>query len=253
MARIWRVGTSELRDEAIPFAPGTDEYYRYVATWRSKAMGLNYQNPETSGLEGDLGGDRELYKQGIQAWWQKQYEQTRAMDKSGQQAQGYMTYGGSNGRDFSIYDGNQNGTPDSGEKFGKYGGAGNLNPAAGADNRWNDLDGKDVRTDQQKFYDRDVSDYNQVADANGTYNWYANETYRDKDGATQKRKLNLTALGDRDGVTAQNGYGSDAKGIPAGGQWSGKDIWNYNDAPDKSYFDNEVRNRKNLSVYGRTA
>lgn len=252
MARIWRVGSNELRDEAIPFAPGSDEYYRYVATWRSKALGLSYQNPETASLDGDQGMDREAYQRGLEYWWQKQYEDTRAMDKSGQQATGYLTYGGSNGRDFSIYDGNGNGQPDSGEKYGKYGGAGNRNPLASADNRWNDLDGKDVRTDQQKFYDRDLSGYNQVADAQGSYSWYADETYNDKNGTKQKRKVNLTGLGDRDGVTAENGYGTDAKGIPAGGTWSGKDIWNYNDAPDKSYFDNEVRNRKNLSVYGRT-
>lgn len=252
MARIWRVGTNELRDEAIPFAPGTDEYYRYVAAWRSKALGLSYQAPESFNAEGVQGGDRDTYNKGLKAWYQQQYEATRAMDHSGQQAQGYLGYQDSAGRDFSIYDGNHNGMPDAGEGFGKYGGAGNRNPASGADNRWNDLDGKDVRTDQQKFYDRELSGYNQVANAEGTYNWYADETYRDKNGTEQKRKLNLTALGSRDETIGKD-YSGDTAGKPAGGGWSGQEIWNYNDAPDKSYFDDQVRNRKNLSVYGRTA
>jgi hypothetical protein len=147
---------------------------------------------------------------------------------------------------------NKNGVFDPTENAGKY-----QNPAARSDNSWNELDGVDPRTDEQKFYNRDMSEFEQIADANGTYNWYGDWEYRNGQGATEKKRLNLTYLGDRDGRDAAGndivGSGLDYARDKETANFGGHDYSKYNGAPEKSWFDDQVRQRKNMSIYARTA
>jgi hypothetical protein len=244
-----------LHPDQIPFADGTPEYYRYVAEWRAKALGLSYDPPR--GLGDDEGYDKDAYEEGLKAWRQQQYEQTKSWDRTGQDAIGYGwgvrrdQQAASPGTQF-FYDLNGNGFQDGVEVAGKY-----QNPALPYDNRWSDLDGVDPRTDEQRFYNRDLSDFEQVADENGTYSTYANWEYRDGAGSTQKKRLNLTYLGDRDGRDdAGNdivGSGLDYARDKETAAFSGHDYYKYNDAPEKAYFDEMTRKRENLSRYARTA
>lgn len=245
MARYYEVGGQRLYDDQVPFAPGSDSYYRYVATWRAKQLGVSYDAPRGFG-DGDWerrGGNN------ARNWWADQADAAKGLDRAGQQARGYVqAMDPVTGQMRAIYDANGNGAYDEGELAGKYGGAGNRNPAAAVDNRWSDTEGQDVRTDEQKFYDRDLTNFAQVADATGNYDWYADWSYRDGQGGTQKKRINLDVLGERayDGKNGQYSRRDDAT-------YDGLAYWNYNDAPDKSFFDDAVRNRKNLSVYARTA
>lgn len=251
MVRKWQAGGQELYDDQVPYAPGTPQYYRYVAMWRAKAMGITYDAPK--GFDDDAwkdGGDGKN-----RAYWAAQEAQTRARDKSGTgtpagyaQAVNPLT-----GRLQYYRDLNGDGQFNAGvEGWGQYGGAGARNPGISASNAWNELDGADVRTDEQKFYDRDTSNFSQVADENGTYNWYADWEYRDGTGTKQKKKINLTYLGNRTGTGDQYGAGQNYTKQP-GAAYSGHDYWNYNDAPDKNWFADAIRKRENLSKYARTA
>lgn len=250
MAAYYEAGGQRLYDDQVPFAPGSNEFYRYVARWRAKAMGVALEAPEGYGdqwhrvAEDDPNYQRYKY-------WMDQVDAARAQDRRGLAPQGGtdMTPGGyiQTGAGW-VYDANRNGVQDPGEQAGKWGGAGNNPGTVAADNRWNDLWGKDVRTDQQKFYDRDLEGFAQTADENGTYNWYADWTYRDAQGKNQKRKIDLTKIGNRRGSTGNGQYD-----IANGAGFSGTDYWNYNDAPTKSWFDEQVRRRENLSKYARTA
>jgi hypothetical protein len=201
MARVWKAGGEELHEDQIPFAYGSDSYYRYVSEWRAKALGLNYGGVQ--GLGDDEGYDKDAYEKGLKEWRQRQYEQTKSWDRSGQDALGYGwgvrgdQQAANPGTEF-FYDLNGNGFQDGAETAGKF-----QNPALPYDNRWSDLDGKDVRTDEQRYYNRDMSNFSQQADENGTYSWYGDWEYRDGAGSTQKKRLNLTYLGDRDGRDAE--------------------------------------------------
>lgn len=273
MARKWKAGGQELYDDQVPFAAGTPEYYRYIANWRAKALGVSYGGVGPGDWEAPDGGD-EKYKQGLKDWWDRQIAETRMADRGnldapaigpdagwyeaaykqakdngwgGLNAAGYVRDAGGLFRDL-----NGNGSLDANEAYGKY-----QNPAMGYDNSWSEVDGADPRTDEQKFYDRDLEDFEQIADANGTYNWYANWQYRDKDGNTEKKRLNLTYLGDRDGRDDQGndivGSGLNYARDKETANYSGHDYYKYNGARDKSWFTEQVRNRKNLSPYARTA
>lgn len=134
---------------------------------------------------------------------------------------------------------------------GKAGGAGNtLAGAASVDNSWNLADGVDVRTDQQKFYDRNLTGFNEVADENGKYSWYATETGYDPTNPQKTRQLNLDELGTRTDASQSakdSGYFRDPTD-----KWSGQNYWDYNNGPSKSYFDDQIRNRANKSPYARS-
>ena len=241
MARVWRVGGKELWADQIPFAKGTDEYYRYVTLWRGQALGVQAGAPRgLSGGEWERRGDDDARN-----YWVNQLDYVKARDREGQDAEGYIKQAGQ-----YYYDLNRNGVVDPSERAGKYD-----NPAMAADNRWDDQDGIDPRTDQQKFYDRDLSGWQQVADNEGRYHWYADWQYRDRDGSTQKKRLDLTYLGDRDGrddagrdiVGAGEKYARDSNAA-----WGGHDYWDYNDAPDQNWFTDQIRRRENRSLAARS-
>src|SRR5690349_16606736 len=142
MTRYYQAGTQKLYDENIPYAPGSKEYYDYVAKWRARALGL----PD----------------------WHTGRDYVEAIDHNGEDMPaGYTATYNALGK---LYYQSANGGA------GKAGGAGNVNPGSDVDNSWNLLDGKDIRTDEQKFYDRNLSNFSETADQYGHYNWYADET-----------------------------------------------------------------------------
>lgn len=122
---------------------------------------------------------------------------------------------------------------------GKRGGAGNQATGESVDNSWNEADGVDVRTEEQKFYDRNVSNVSQQADAEGRYSWFGEEEYQDAvSGEKKRRKLNLSELAGGGGTSP---YRKDA-------------IWNYNGgAGNSAAYDDAIRRRENKSIYSRTA
>lgn len=257
MARVWKAGGKELYDDQVPFAPGTDEYYRYVAAWRSQALGVDYGQPR--GYDADAwkreGGDSKT--QSTRDYWANTYDQVRGMDyqHGTNKREGFakagdheyiQTVNPATGKLEWQHDANGNGVYDQGEFYGKVGGVGFLNGGSAPDNSWNDIYGADVRNEEQKNYGRKMTGFRQIADSQGTYSWFADEEYRDPDGSTQKKRRKL----DED-------YFSERDNRPQNMSWeqrrSDADYWKYEDAPDKLWFDDEVRNRKNLSIYGRTA
>lgn len=133
---------------------------------------------------------------------------------------------------------------------GKMGGVGNENPNSSVDNSWNENDGVDPRTAEQKYYDRNLTNVNEKADALGTYHWYGTEVGYDPKDAKATRTLDLTGLGSRSSNPADVDPGKQA----GGGDGTPYD-YNSGSGYGIQYGDylNEVRSRKNLSVYGRTA
>jgi hypothetical protein len=136
---------------------------------------------------------------------------------------------------------------------GKEGGAGNVNPGSDVDNSWDDLNGLDPRTDEQKFYDRNLSNFSEIADQYGHYNWYADETGYDPKNPDAKRHLNLDELADRTSGQIAGSETPDYYVRKPDATFSGHDYEKYNHSQSKDFFDDAMRSRKNLSVYGRTA
>jgi hypothetical protein len=283
--RIWRVGETTWRDTDLPYQVGTDAYYRAVAERTAKAKGETYQkSPELLALERSMAADQlatpearqqqewidahketerkyaeaqTAYLQGQTQWEADIADLARQRDQRGRLNAGYE-WVPQDGVPTGIGPGSpgEAGTYRAIDRFfsgvGKMGGAGNRNAARGVDNSWNEVeDGVDVRTDEQRFHDRNLKDITQVADAEGRYDWYANEDYYDERGQRQTQNVNLSNLARR--TSAPNMVG------PGQGPVSGFDaneIWDYNNVNgygiNEADYWNQVRNRANKSVYGRT-
>jgi len=275
-SRIWRVGQTTWRDTDIPYAAGTDDYYREIAKRTAAAKGETgpQKSDDLKLLERQLAADKlalpewqqeqewkDAHNETLrryaeaqnaylasQAQWEKDIiDLARQRDQTGKLNAAYVQVDDPVlGATYKAVDGFFTG-------LGKMGGAGNANPAAGIDNRWNPVeDGLDVRTDEQKFYDRELKGIDQVADAEGHYNWYGNEDYIDGKGQKQTRRVNLSELAFR-----QSSPDDVDPGKGAGGSFAKDQFWLYNQNDgygirEADYW-NAVKNRKNLSTYGRTA
>lgn len=328
--RIWRVGNTTWRDTDLPYAAGTDEYYREVARRTAAAKGESYQKSQAlldaeRALQAGKGGKSERLRQlelSLQqdelsrpdwrdAAWQERHKQTQAEYAAEMEAYSrgqaalqaeYDRLNGEHLRGQSQWEAdiadlarqrdqrgkvNPNyqwvpdpatasaqgagliGDPSQGGTLagtwraidgffsgaGKMGGAGNRNAATGVDNSWNEVtDGIDVRTDEQRFHDRNLKGFEQVANAEGRYDWYANEDYLDTGGQQQQRKVNLSELARRQSSPEQTDPGKEASKKSG---FDPNEVWNYNQKGgygigEDEYW-NAVRNRKNQSTWGRTS
>lgn len=211
------------------------------------------------------------YNKELALWKQGGNDFVKGMDHGGQIAAGYEKYDAL-GRpvasaDYTGLDAASEGTLaalggdyyKSQDPFftgkGKMGGVGNENPATGVDNSWNDLEGQDVRTDEQKFYDRNLKNVHETADGAGTYHWYGTEVGYDPKNAAATRDVDLNTLGSRSANPAAVDAGKQAaQGFKVAADGNPYDYNNVNGygISHADYVD-QVRKRANLSTYGRTA
>lgn len=252
-----------------PYAPGTQEYYDWIrdkrnqitGRTRSELPGLTHAKHvvELDKLNPDISvADRNKHLIELQQQLQLDYDDQFETNKQQSDAERQGDQHGKVGAYEELVD------PATGRKYyratdnpyggaGKVGGAGNTAPGQSADNSWNLADGVDVRTNEQKFYDRNLSGYNEIADENGKYSWYGTETGYDPAHPDAKRNVNLDAL------TAPNTAAPDAR-YDDYRKWTApavtesintKDYWKYNAGPDKNWFDDQIRTRANKSPYAR--
>jgi len=250
--RIYFANGSYLDESANPYDKGTDAYYWYRRMRRNAAEGrAPLQMP--SFIEGGKIAD-------LDEWGRRQLAEEKALDKSGQVAAGYAEF--VDPQSGQKYYRATQAAPRAGNfyEYGKEGGAGNATPGVGVDNSWNLAEGADIRTDQQKFYDRDLSGWQAVADAAGRYSWYATEKNYDPSRPQETRQVNLSALGAAKPQTTTYGWDSlYGKGNPHApvdtsfrpDEYGRQDYWNYNDAPAQGFFDQAMRQRENRSLSAR--
>lgn len=299
MARSYVVNGQTLTDKMVPYEPGSDAYYRYIAQWKAKAKGEEYQKSEQLlKLERSLAADKAAlpdwqqeqdwkdaheatqsqyaeeyakYLQGQGQWEADITDLARQSDRgtSGKAAAGYRKVTNPDGTVSWQYlgagydegdertDNNDatsilaaTGTAIAGQLggTGKYGGVGNSNSAGPIDNSWNEADGVDVRTEKQRFYDRNLDNIEQQADANGTYSWYGVETGWDANDPKKQRRIDLSNAGSRETAPEGVDYG---KGV--NDSFDRSEIWSYNgQSGNRSAYDDAVRTRANKSIYART-
>lgn len=187
------------------------------------------------------------YNSGLNDWNRGLSDQEKANDYHGKTAQGYEELKDPWGQTYYRSLTNTSAP-------GKVGGVGTaLAPGESYDNSWNLADGNDVRTGEQKFYDRTLGNFNETADANGKYSWYATEQGYDPTHPEKARTLNLDELANRTWADP-SGDSPSERGYyrPQNADWSGNEYWDYNQANSKGWFDSQIRQRANASPYARS-
>lgn len=247
---------SYLDESANPYEQGTDAYYWFRRQRRNAAEGR---------VPGALPGAVKTGKiDKPDEWYASEIAAERALDtQRGQVPTGYQELIDPTSGKTYYQQANPNPTPGNYYSRGKAGGAGNTAPGLSPDNNWNLADGTDIRTDEQKFYDRDLSAFHQSADAEGKYSWYATEANYDPTRPKETRQVNLDQFAAAKPQTQYGGWEQLYKGVDSNGgtpvdtsynpdAYSRSNYANYNKAPDAGFFDQAIRSRDNKSLAART-
>ena len=242
---------SYLDESANPYEKGTDAYYWFIRSRRNAAAGRTLGNQPGAVKTGKIDDPAQ--------WYESELAAERALDHSGQVADGYQEM--IDPRTGAKYYQKALATPANGDFYsrGKQGGAGNATPGLAPDNSWNEADGVDLRTEEQKYYDRDLANFRQSADSEGRYSWYATESNYDPAKPRETRQVNLDELAaahpqaSRDPSLDLYPTGSAYQPKPAYDPtaYDRKAYWNYNHAPDAGFFDTAIRTRDNRSLAAR--